>query len=78
MTDKTENPHPVEEGAGMPPERRYYLRHKKPTKKRAKPQGKRTPQKAKTSKNVKSKVEFWAAIVTIIAGVIAILVSILK
>ena len=77
MTDKTENPHPGLEGAGTPPERRY-LQHKKRTKKRVKPQGKRTPPKAKTLKNVKVKVEFWAAIVTIIAGVIASLVSLLK
>jgi hypothetical protein len=44
----------------------------------AKPQGKRKSHNTKTLKNVKVKVEFWAAIVTIMAGVIAILVSILK
>jgi hypothetical protein len=79
MTDKTETPHPVPEGAGyLPPERRCTISRKKHTKKRVKPQGKRKPHNTKTLKNVKVKVEFWAAIVTITAGVIAILVSILK
>jgi hypothetical protein len=55
-----------------------YITHRKHTKKPAKPQGKRKLHHTKTLKNVKVKVEFWAAIVTITAGVIAILVSILK
>jgi hypothetical protein len=54
------------------------LSQKKDSRKRTKPQGKSTPHKAKALKNVKVRVEFLAAIVTIIAGVIAILVSILK
>jgi hypothetical protein len=61
-----------------PPERRSYITRKKSTKKPAKPQGKRKSHNTKTLKNVKAKVEFWAAIVTITAGVIAILVGILK
>ena len=75
---------------GMPPERRCTINHKKRTRKRVKPQGKHKPNNTKALKNVKAKVEFWAAtmpegafygqeaIVTIVAGVIAILVSILK
>ncbi len=78
MTDKTENPHPVGRVRVCLQKGGTTLLHKKHTKKRAKPQGKRTPPKAKTLKSVKSKVEFWAAIVTIIAGVIASLVSLLK
>jgi hypothetical protein len=78
MTDKKENPHPVGRVRVCLQKGGTTLPHKKHTKNRAKLQRKRTPQKAKTLKNVKSKVEFWAAIVTIIAGVIAILVSILK
>ncbi len=66
------------------------LTHRKTSRKRIKPQGKSTPRKTKTLKNAKVKVEFLAAtmpegafygqdaVATIIASILAAVVSILK
>jgi hypothetical protein len=76
---KRRNPRPVEEDAGNLPllKEVIAITHKKRTKKRLKPQGsnKRHRQARKTATR---DAQFWAAIVTLISGLIAVIVSILK
>jgi hypothetical protein len=76
---KTENPHPVAEGAGiLPPRKEVFIhKHKKRSRKRLKPQVS-DKRHRKTHKTVTRDAQFWAAIVTLIAGVIAAAMSVLK
>ncbi len=76
---KRRNPRPVQEGAGnFPPLKEVIsISHKKRIRKRAKPQGSRKRQR-KARKTAIRDAQLWAAIVTLIAGVIAAIMSVLK